>query len=60
MELKLKKEEKILAEILQYGLTKFLGYFLGFVFLGLAAFFMFWFFDHDWWGITSVSILIFL
>lgn len=60
MELKLKEQERILSEVLQYGLTQMWHYFVGFLFLFLAAFFMFWFLGHDWWGISLFSVLIFL
>jgi membrane protein YdbS with pleckstrin-like domain len=60
MDLKLKEQERILSEVLQYGLTKIWYYFVGFFFLFSSAFFMFWFFDHDWWGISSFFLLIFL
>jgi len=60
MDLKLKEQERVLSEVLQYGLTKVWYYFVGFLFLFLAAFFMFWFFDHAWWGDSLFFILIFL
>ncbi|MDD2656021.1 MAG: PH domain-containing protein [Patescibacteria group bacterium] len=59
MDIKLKEKEKIVSEVLQYGLTKIWGYFSGFACLVLASFFMFWFFDHDWWGISLFSLLLF-
>lgn len=60
MDIKLKEQERILGEVLQYGLTKIWYYLLGIIFLFLSAFFMFWFFDHDWWGISLFFLLLFL
>lgn len=57
-DLKLKEQERVLNQILQYGLTKIWYYLFGVLFLSLAAFFMFWFFLHDWWGMTLFVLLI--
>ncbi|MFA7314761.1 MAG: PH domain-containing protein [Candidatus Magasanikbacteria bacterium] len=57
-DLKLKEQERVLNQILQYGLTKIWYYLFGVLFLSLAAFFMFWFFLHDWWGMTLFALLI--
>lgn len=56
--IKLKEQERIVDEIRQYGLTLFFPYLLGMVFILCAAFFMFWFFNHDWWGQILFFVLL--
>lgn len=59
-DLKLKEQERVLNQVLQYGLTRLWQYLFGILLLFLAALFMFWFFGHDWWGIVLFILLLFL
>lgn len=58
-DLKLKEQERVLNQVLQYGLTKIWYYLFGIFLLSMSAFFMFWFFEHGWWGIVIFVLLIF-
>ncbi len=57
-DIKLKENERILDEVRQYGLTLFWSWTSGFVFLIVAAFFMFYLLGHDTWGMMVFLVLI--
>lgn len=59
-DLKLKEQEKILDEILQYGVVKIWQYLVGFLLITSAFFFMFWFFDKGLYGSVAFALLIVL
>ena len=48
--IKLKEKEKIVFIIRRYGLTFFWSWILVFVLFVVPFFFMFWLFNHSWWG----------
>lgn len=50
MKIKLKESERILNQIHRYGLTFSHWWFLIIILFGVPFFFMFWLFQHDWWG----------
>ncbi|MBT3817345.1 MAG: hypothetical protein HOE80_01075 [Candidatus Magasanikbacteria bacterium] len=58
MAIRLKRNEAIVLEIRRYGLTYIFPVILGIVCFSVAAFFLFWFMEHDWWGITLLGILV--
>ncbi|MFA7244864.1 MAG: PH domain-containing protein [Candidatus Magasanikbacteria bacterium] len=60
LDIKLKEQEKVLDEILQYGVTKIWQYLVGFLLITLAFFFMFWFFDKGLYGSIAFGFLIVL
>ncbi len=48
--IKLKENEKIISVIRRYALTFFWGWVFSFVLVVVPFFFMFWLFQHGWWG----------
>ena len=59
-DLKLKEQERIVDEVRRYGLTIVWWWFLGFLFITVAFFFIFWLMRHDWWGQTLFGLSIFI
>ncbi|MFA6427433.1 MAG: PH domain-containing protein [Candidatus Magasanikbacteria bacterium] len=57
-DISLKEQERILDEIRRYGLTLVWPMLFGFIFLVTASFFMFWLFQHDWWGQSLFGLLV--
>ena len=47
---KMKEDEQIVSVIRRYGLTFFWSWLFSFVFIVVPFFFMFWLFQHGWWG----------
>jgi len=56
----LKEQERVLSEIRCYGLTLWWKWFVGIIVLSLDFFFMFWLFQHNWWGQTLFTLGIIL
>lgn len=56
----LKEQERIIRIIKRYGLTLFWSWLVVFVLLAVPFFFMFWLFQHDWWGISLFVLPILL
>lgn len=47
---KLKPDEAVMVKVHQYGLTLCWAWFLVVIMLAIPFFFMFWLFNHGWWG----------
>jgi len=58
-DIQLKEHERIVDEVRQYGLTTIWSWIGGILLLFLAAFFMFWLFQHAWWGQSLFGLLVF-
>ncbi len=54
--IKLKEQERIISVIHRYSLTFFLWWVLIALLFTIPFFFMFWLFDHGWWGQTLFII----
>ena len=54
----LREQERIVHVVRRYGATYFWSWLSGILLVSTGFFFLFWFLQHDWWGLTIFGILL--